>query len=211
MNAARETLLVVIALGVLGIAWGAYSRWSEDSRPSADGPAATGVTPGHPAAAPRKFPAHPVARVSTQSERPASERANPGTPERQAAPDESFAPCFDPATEPATEQPMLQALDEPDDESRYQRLLETMGSGAEVPVDRMHVVLATDPSNKVRDLALTALTEHPDATPEQVRAIATGALADPSPAVRTHAERILEEMNESQRIERESGDIQHAM
>jgi hypothetical protein len=208
MNAAgKATLLALSALGVLCIAWGAYSHWSEDSRPSADGPAEIKVTLEHLAAAPRISPAHPVARVSMRSEQPALELADPEAPDQRAALDESLVPCV----ELATEQSVLEALDEPDDEARYQRLQETIGSGAEVPVERIREVLVTDPSDKVRELALTALTQHPDATPEEIRAVAEGALANPSLTVRAHAERILQQMNELERIDRESREMEQQM
>lgn len=122
-------------------------------------------------------------------------------------PDESFAP----SDEPATELSILQALDDPDDEARYQRLQEAMGSGAEVPVDKFQEVLVTDPSEQVRELVLQSLTERPEATSEQIRAVAEGALANPSLAVRSRAERILEQMNELERMDRESRQSERAM
>jgi hypothetical protein len=134
-------------------------------------------------------------------------KANAEAPDARVAPDDSSTPCDEPATELA----VLQALEEPDDEARYQRLQETMGRGAELPVDRMHEVLVTDPSEKVRELALIALTQHPDATPEQIRAVAEGALANQSLAVRARAQFILDEMNEFERIDRESRQIQSPM
>jgi hypothetical protein len=196
-------LLTLSIVGVLGISWGVYSHWSGNPEQIAEKPAETKGTFERRASPPNDSLTHPVERAPIRSERPAFEQASAERPDPRAVPDESFTPCDEPATELA----VLQALDEPDDEARYQRLQETVGGGAEVPVDRMHEVLVTDPSEKVRELALNALTGHPDATPEQIRAVAEGALANQSQAVRARAQLILDEMNELERIDGESRQI----
>jgi hypothetical protein len=63
----------------------------------------------------------------------------------------------------------------------------------------------------VRELALQVLTEQPEATREQIRAIADGALANPSPDVRASAQRILDQMDELGRMDRESRQMGGAM
>ncbi len=206
-HAGTNFLLALSALGLLGIAWGFYSGWWGSSKPIAEGPAETKVPLERLAAAPGKSPTHPAEPTPIRSEQPAFEQANAQTQQHPHEPDEPFAPCV----EPVTEQSVLQALDEPDEETRYQRLQETIGSGAEIPLDRMHEVLETDPSDKVRELALNALTEHPDASAEEIRAVAESALANTSLAVRTHAARILEQMNGLERIDKESRKTQLAM
>jgi hypothetical protein len=203
----RHLALALCVPVLLGLAWGVYSLWRESSGLVACRRAGTEVTVARGTTPPGRPPTLSAEREPTRSAEAALDHAGAATAERQTAPEASFAPIG----EAGRGSSILQALDEADDESRYQHLLAAMGSGAEIPVERMHEVLLTDPSAKVRDLALIALTEHPDATAEQVRAVAESVLPDPSPAVRARAERVLQQMSEYERMQRESHDVQRSM
>lgn len=207
-----NALLTVMVLGVaaLSIALCVYSHWSGNAKSIAEGPGSK-VTIERGASSPRSS-ATP-GNTPEQSARLADASAD--TPQPRVLPNESSASSDEsvtdaPSDDAATEVSILQALDEPDDEARFLRLQEAVGSGAEVPVDRMHEVLVTDPSGQVRELALQALTEQPEATREQIRVIAEGALANPSPDVRTRAQRILDQADELERMDRESRQIERA-
>jgi hypothetical protein len=215
---AMNTLLMVLVFGVVAIciAWRVYWYWTGHDRPIVDLLTESRVTIERGASSPRNPATRPVDRTLEQSAQPAFEHANAGAAQPQAVPNESSAPIDEPVSDApgddtATDLPILQALDEADDEARYRRLEEALGSGAEVPVDRMHEVLVTDPSDKVRELALQALTEQPEATREQIRAVAEGALANPSPGVRTRAQRILDQLDALERMDRESRQLGRAM
>jgi hypothetical protein len=213
-----KIFLTVMVLGVVAlcIAWRVYWHGSGDAKPLAEGPAESKVTIERDASSPRTLATRTGERRPDPSARPAPGHAHAGAAQPQAVPKESSASGDEPVTEApsdnaATELPILQALDAPDDEARYRRLEEALGSGAEVPVDRMHEVLVTDPSDKVRELALQALTEQPEGTREEIRAVAEGALANPSPGVRTRAQRILDQMDALERMDRESRQFERAM
>ena len=207
-HAGTPLLPTLGVVAVLGIAWAAYAYWPESAGLIAEESAERAVTPSPLAASPGKSRhTHPVERAPIRHEGPVFESTNTAIPPPPAWPGESYAPCV----ELATEQSVLQALDEPDEDTRFERLQQAIGDGAELPVDRMQEVLETDPSDKVRELALGALTQHPDASRAQIRAVAESALANTSLPVRTHAARLLEQMNELERIDRESGEMQSEM
>jgi hypothetical protein len=200
--------LTLSVLGVLGVAFGVHSYWRGDAEKPAEKPADTTTAVEHLNGLPRTLRTpQGVEPAPINSGRPAFEQASAERPQQTAALVGSSAP----SVESAGEDSVLQALGESDDETRFQRLQEAIGSGAEIPVDRMHDILETDPSDKVRELALTALTEHQDAGPPEIRAVAEGALGNTSIAVRTQAGRILERMDELERIDRESRGMQREM
>jgi hypothetical protein len=194
--------LTLAALGVVGLVWLIQAQRQRDAEKPADRLAGTSVASERLGAltGSSHLP-HLVGPASSPSGRRAFEPA--GSVEAPQQPDglvESSASKF----ESAGEDPVLQALDEADDETRLQRLEEAVYSGAEIPIERMHEVLATDPSDKVREFALTTLTGYTDAGATEVRAVAEGALGNSSLAVRAQASRILAQMDELERIHRES-------
>ena len=164
--------------------------------------------------------AHPrrgiLPRRGARRSNPRALRMRAQTRAPHAAPNESSASSDEsvtdaPSDDAATEASILQALDEPDDEARFLRLQEAVGSGAEVPVDRMHEVLGDRSFRQGEGTRPAGPHEQPEATPEQVRAIAEDALANPSLDVRTRAQRILDQMDELERMDRESRQIERAM
>lgn len=196
-----KILVTLTVLNTVGVAWSVYSHWAGNSTTSVETPPDTKVILQSDAARARSSASDPVERAPVRSGQPAFEHASAkATPEPRAVPVESFAP----SDEPAAEHPVLQALEGPDDETRLRSLQDAVYRGAaQVPVDRLHEILLTDPSDKVREFALQVLTES-NSTPEEVRAVADSALADSSLAVRARAQSVIDRMNELERIRQES-------
>jgi hypothetical protein len=90
---------------------------------------------------------------------------------------------------------LLAALAAPQEDVRHNSLEQALGTGVDVPQDTLQDLLANDPSDGVRELALRGLTERPEATREEIRSILEAAAANPSAPVRASAQRMIEQMN----------------
>jgi hypothetical protein len=180
-------VVLIAALGVLSMGWALHRQWSKDSgAPYAEAsrsavPRASGASLADAlspfAVAPAPLP--PAERVAKAS------AAQPGPL--------SFAVSADTAA--SEETVLLESLTAPHEDVRYHSLEHALGTGVDVPQDTLQDLLANDPSDGVRELALQGLTERPEATREEIRAILDAAVANPSAVVRASAQRTIEQMN----------------
>lgn len=87
-------------------------------------------------------------------------------------------------------EPVLRALNDPDERVRAEVLHAAVEGGVELPADRLTSVLANDPSAQVRFLALEGLRGDPS-----IRQFAEQAMWDPDQHVQNLAHEILEELD----------------
>jgi hypothetical protein len=90
---------------------------------------------------------------------------------------------------------LLAALTAPQEDVRHHSLEQALGTGVDVPQDTLQDLLANDPSDGVRELALQGLTERPEATRAEIHSILEAAATNPSAPVRASAQRMIEQMN----------------
>jgi hypothetical protein len=89
---------------------------------------------------------------------------------------------------------LLKALKDKDDHVRTQALWGALSSGVQLPAESLKELALRDRAAEVRFLALQALTAHP-----QAGEIAKLALKDPNPHVRTKAQEIILQLEETPR------------
>jgi hypothetical protein len=185
-RSAGTVALLIAALGALSIAWAVHRQWSGEpgAPPDAEAPKSavhrqSDALLARPlstfTAAPAPLPA--AGRVATA---PAALPPGPQSPAVPANTEETG---------------LLEALTAPQEDVRYHSLEQALGTGVDVPQDTLQDLLANDPSDGVRELALQGLTERPEATREEIRSILDAAVANPSAVVRASAQRIIEQMN----------------
>ena len=179
----------MVALGVLSIAWAMRAERSEE--PAArDTQASAGSQDGH-AWADASFSPFAAVPGPLTEERAADFRPD----QRGASPDTTATAGV------APENALSEALASPQEDVRRDGLEWALGTGVDVPPDTLQDLLANDSSDDVRKLALQGLTERPEATREEIRAILDAAVVNPSAAVRADAAQMIDRMNELEQMD----------
>jgi hypothetical protein len=185
---AGAVAVFIAALGVLSVAWAIHWQWSTGSgAPAAE--ARSSAVPRDSFAWRARPALSPFA--ATPASLPDEERAA-NAPAEQPGQRSPAGPATTAASEEAV---LLEALTAPQEDVRSHSLEQALGTGVDVPLDTLHDLLANDPSDGVRELALQGLTERPEATREEIRSILEAAVANPSAVVRASAQRMIEQMN----------------
>jgi hypothetical protein len=92
--------------------------------------------------------------------------------------------------DPHADSTSTRRVPEPDDRARVQQVYEAVSGARQLPPDELTVLALQDPSHEIRFLALQALGGESDA-----RTVATAALNDPHPHVRSKAQEILDALD----------------
>ena len=188
LRRAPAVAALTAAVGVLSIAWVVSAQLSEDSAAhGGDAQASSDSRQGHSAWADATFsPFAAVPEPLAGTER----MADVQTDERSAPPDMAATAAV------APESALAEALASAQDDMRRDGLEWALGTGVDVPQDTLQELLANDPSDDVRKLALQGLTERAEATREEIRAVLESAMANSSATVRADAVRTIERMDE---------------
>lgn len=184
---------LMTAVGVLSIAWAVRAQFSEDSAAhGGDAQASSDSRQRHSAWADATFsPFAAVPGPLAGTERVADVQ----TDQRSAPPDMAATAVV------APESALAEALASAQDDMRRDGLEWALGTGVDVSPDTLQDLLANDSSDDVRKLALQGLTERPEATREEIRAILDAAVANPSAAVRADAAQMIDQMNELEQMD----------
>ena len=194
-------LLTISAIAVLGTAWGIYSHSSGNSTSVDERAIETNASAESDIHRARNSASSPFGHAAPETAPTvAGERSIAAAPKLPARQDPPAAPN----DESVTERSIVAGLDEPDEDSRYRLLQEAIGTDLNVPEDKLRELLTRERSDRIRELALQALTERPELTREQIRAEAQTSLTNQSPVVRARAQRIVEQLNQLDRMDEQA-------
>src|SRR5687767_1148514 len=149
---------LMMALGVLSVAWAVLEGRSDDSAKRDANTQTTAVSRGGDVSW-AEATISPFAAAAGPL--PADVLANP----RGASPDLAATAAI------APESALAEALASPQEDARRDGLQWALGTGLDVPQDTLQDLMANDSSDDVRQLALQGLTERPEATREEIRSI----------------------------------------
>jgi hypothetical protein len=182
----------LVATGVLSLAW-AVKAQRPDVSAAPDTEAQANAVSQHGQSAWAEATFSPF--VASSGPLPATGSAAEGYVDRRGAPDMADSAAI------APESALGESLASPQEDVRRDGLQWALGAGVDVSQDTLQDLLANDSSDDVRKLALQGLTERPEATREEIRAILDAAVTNPSAAVRADAARMIERMNELEQMD----------
>jgi hypothetical protein len=104
---------------------------------------------------------------------------------------------------------ILQAIREGDENARHEGLIAARSEGVAIPDETLSALLESDPSDRIRLLALDRYVEARGESYESVRAALQAALAIPSTVIHAEATRRLASLDELERMDASSAQQPH--